>query len=122
TGMKHTKLMLGNGTDIVGGVNPRKDGTTVDFDVPQGLNGQGGTPVSVPVFGSGSEAMEKTGADVSVVFVPPAFAKAAVVEAIDAEIGLAVVITEGIPVHDTAVFWAHAVAAGKKTRIIGPNC
>ena len=85
TGMKHTKLMLADGTNIVGGVNPRKAGTTVDFD---------GT--EVPVFGSVDEAMEKTGADVSVLFVPPAFAKAAVVEAIDAEIPLAVVITEGI--------------------------
>jgi succinyl-CoA synthetase alpha subunit len=69
-----------------------------------------------------SEAMERTGADVTVVFVPPAFAKAAVVEAIDAGIGLAVVITEGIPVHDTAAFWAHACATGNKTRIVGPNC
>jgi succinyl-CoA synthetase alpha subunit len=59
---------------------------------------------------------------VTVIFVPPAFSKAAVVEAIDAEIELAVVITEGIPVHDTAYFWAHAVATGNKTRIIGPNC
>ncbi len=66
--------------------------------------------------------MEATGANVTVIFVPPAFSKAAVVEAIDAEIELAVVITEGIPVHDTAYFWAHAVATGNKTRIIGPNC
>jgi succinyl-CoA synthetase alpha subunit len=115
TGMKHTKLMLGNGTDIVGGVNPRKAGTTVDFDVE-------GATTSVPVFGSVAEAMEKTGADVTVVFVPPAFAKAAVVEAIDAEIGLAVVITEGIAVHDSAGFWAYAKSKGNKTRIIGPNC
>ena len=74
------------------------------------------------MFGSVEEAMKETGADVSVVFVPPAFAKAAVVEAIDAAIGLAVVITEGIPVHDSAWFWAHAVATGNRTRIIGPNC
>jgi succinyl-CoA synthetase alpha subunit len=64
--------------------------------------------------------MAQTGADVSVLFVPPAFVKGAVKEAIDAEIGLAVVITEGIAVHDTAEFWAYA--QGKKTRIIGPNC
>ena len=76
----------------------------------------------LPVFGTVAEAMEKTGADVSVVFVPPAYAKAAVIEAIDAGIALCVVITEGIPVHDTAYFWAHAVATGNKTRIIGPNC
>ncbi|MDI3419763.1 succinate--CoA ligase subunit alpha [Streptomyces luteolus] len=119
TGMKHTKLMLGDGTNIVGGVNPRKAGTSVDFD---------GT--EVPVFGSVAEAMEKTGANVTVVFVPPAFAKAAVIEAIDAEIPLAVVITEGIAVHDSAAFWAYAKSKGAATsaagaagtRIIGPNC
>ncbi|MEU1025042.1 succinate--CoA ligase subunit alpha, partial [Streptomyces sp. NPDC005904] len=122
TGMKHTKLMLGDGTNIVGGVNPRKAGTKVDFDVPQGPNGQGGAPIEVPVFGTVKEAMEKTGANVSVLFVPPAFSKAAVVEAIDAEIPLAVVITEGIAVHDSAAFWAYAKSKGNKTRIIGPNC
>ncbi|MFI6153474.1 succinate--CoA ligase subunit alpha [Kitasatospora sp. NPDC051170] len=110
-GMKHTRRMLASGTQIVGGVNPRKAGTTVDVD---------GT--EIPVFGSVAEAMEKTGADVSVLFVPPAFTKAAVVEAVDAEIPLAIVITEGVPVHDTAAFWAYAGAKGNKTRIIGPNC
>ena len=74
------------------------------------------------MFGTVDEAMKETGADVSVVFVPPAFAKDAMIEAIDAAIGLAVVITEGIPVHDSAWFWAHAVANGNHTRIIGPNC
>ncbi|MFE2099678.1 MULTISPECIES: succinate--CoA ligase subunit alpha [unclassified Streptomyces] len=111
TGMKHTKLMLGDGTHVVGGVNPRKAGQTVDFD---------GT--EVPVFGTVAEAIEKTGANVSVIFVPEKFTKDAVVEAIDAEIPLAVVITEGIAVHDTAAFWAHAGKKGNKTRIIGPNC
>ncbi|MER7843081.1 succinate--CoA ligase subunit alpha [Kitasatospora sp. NPDC096077] len=110
-GMKHTRRMLASGTEIVGGVNPRKAGTTVDVD---------GT--EIPVFGSVAEAMEKTGADVSVLFVPPAFTKAAVIEAIDAEIPLAIVITEGVPVHDTAAFWAYAGSKGNKTRIIGPNC
>ncbi len=110
-GSKHTRRMLKAGTNIVGGVNPRKAGTTVDFD---------GT--EVPVFGSVADAMKETGADVTVIFVPPAFPKGAVVEAIDAGIGLAVVITEGVPVHDSAAFWAHAVATGNKTRIIGPNC
>ena len=108
-GSKHTRRMLAAGTRVVGGVNPRKAGETVDFD---------GT--SVPVFGSVSDAMAETGADVSVIFVPPAFAKGAVVEAIDAGIPLAVVITEGIPVHDSTAFWAYA--QGKQTRIIGPNC
>ena len=111
TGMKHTKLMLGDGTNVVGGVNPRKAGQTVDFD---------GT--EVPVFGTVKEAIEKTGANVSVIFVPEKFTKDAVVEAIDAEIPLAVVITEGIAVHDTASFWAYAGKKGNKTRIIGPNC
>ncbi|AKJ11264.1 succinate--CoA ligase subunit alpha [Streptomyces incarnatus] len=111
TGMKHTKLMLGDGTNVVGGVNPRKAGTTVDFD---------GT--EVPVFGTVKEAIEKTGANVSVIFVPEKFTKDAVVEAIDAEIPLAVVITEGIAVHDSASFWAYAGKKGNKTRIIGPNC
>lgn len=120
TGMKHTKLMLADGTNIVGGVNPRKAGTSVDFDVLS-ETGESST-VEVPVFGSVKEAIEKTGADVSVLFVPPAHAKAAVVEAIDAEIALAVVITEGIAVHDSAAFWAYASSKGNKTRIIGPNC
>jgi succinyl-CoA synthetase alpha subunit len=110
-GQKHTKRMLASGTNIVGGVNPRKAGTTVDFD---------GT--EVPVFGSVKEAIEKTGADVTVIFVPEKFTKDAVVEAIDAEIPLAVVITEGVAVHDTASFWAYAGKKGNKTRIIGPNC
>ncbi|KQV18405.1 MULTISPECIES: succinate--CoA ligase subunit alpha [unclassified Kitasatospora] len=110
-GMKHTRRMLASGTQIVGGVNPRKAGTTVDVD---------GT--EVPVFGSVAEAIKETGADVTVIFVPPKFTKDAVVEAIDAEIGLAVVITEGVPVHDSAAFWAYAGTKGNKTRIIGPNC
>jgi succinyl-CoA synthetase alpha subunit len=108
-GSKHTSRMLASGTAIVGGVNPRKAGTSVDFD-----------GASVPVFGGVAEAMKETGADVSVIFVPPPFAKAAVIEAVDAGIGLAVVITEGIPVHDSTYFWAHA--QGSSTRIIGPNC
>ena len=104
-GTKHTRRMVSSGTKVVGGVNPRKAGSAVD---------------GIPVFATVPEAMERTGADVSVIFVPPAFAKAAVVEAIDAAIPLAVVITEGIPVHDSAWFWAYS--QGKGTRIIGPNC
>ncbi|WP_406103081.1 succinate--CoA ligase subunit alpha [Streptomyces sp. NBC_01003] len=119
-GMKHTRRMLAAGTNVVGGVNPRKAGRSVDFDVPQGLKGHGGTPVAVPVFGSVAEGIAATGADVTVVFVPPVFARAAVTEAADAGIPLAVVITEGIPVHDAVTF--HAYAAAKGTRIIGPNC
>ncbi|SCG54507.1 succinate--CoA ligase subunit alpha [Micromonospora coxensis] len=110
-GMKHTRRMLAAGTNVVGGVNPRKAGTTVDFDGAE-----------LPVFASVADAMKETGADVTVIFVPPQFTKGAVVEAIDAEIPLAVVITEGVPVHDTAAFWAYNVSKGAKTRIIGPNC
>ncbi|WP_062644094.1 succinate--CoA ligase subunit alpha [Streptomyces maremycinicus] len=121
-GMKHTRRMLAAGTNIVGGVNPRKAGRTVDFDVPQSPNGLSGAPVPVPVpvFGSVADGMRETGADVTVVFVPPAFTAAAVVEAADAGIGLAVVITEGVPVHDSVAFVTHAAARG--TRVIGPNC
>ncbi len=119
-GMKHTRRMLAAGTNVVGGVNPRKAGHTVDFDVPQCPQGLGDTPMAVPVFGSVADGMLATGADVTVVFVPPAFAKAAVVEAADAGIGLAVVITEGIPVHDSVAFTSYAKARG--TRVIGPNC
>ncbi|WP_214406102.1 succinate--CoA ligase subunit alpha [Pseudonocardia lacus] len=110
-GTKHSTKMLAAGTNIVGGVNARKAGTTVTI---------GGKDLSV--FGTVEEAIKETGADVSVVFVPPKFAKDAVIEAIDSGIGLAVVITEGIPVHDSAYFWAHACAKGNATRIIGPNC
>src|SRR5690606_4664837 len=110
-GMKHTQRMLTSGTQVVGGVNPRKAGQQVEFE--------GGA--SVPVFGTAAEAMEATGANVSVVFVPPKFAKDAVIEAVDAEIPLLVVITEGIAVRDTAEFWAYARDKGT-TRIVGPNC
>jgi succinyl-CoA synthetase alpha subunit len=108
-GSKHTRRMLASGAQVVGGVNARKAGTKVDFD---------GT--TLPVFASVGEAMAETGANVTVGFVPPAFTKDSVIEAIDAQIPLAVVITEGVPVHDSAAFWAHA--AGSTTRIIGPNC
>ena len=109
-GSKHTALMLASGTHVVGGVNARKAGTTVTHG-----------DVTLPVFGTVAEAMAETGANVSVVFVPPAFAKGAVMEAIDAEMPLVVVITEGIPVHDTAEFFAYSQEKGT-SRLIGPNC
>ncbi|CAL4860697.1 MULTISPECIES: succinate--CoA ligase subunit alpha [unclassified Microbacterium] len=115
-GTKHTALMLKAGTNVVGGVNARKAGTTVTHEKPH--EGE----VALPVFGSVAEAIEKTGADVSIAFVPPAFTKDAMIEAIDAEIPLLVVITEGVPVGDTAEAWAYAKSKGNKTRIIGPNC
>ncbi|GLY36836.1 succinate--CoA ligase [ADP-forming] subunit alpha [Amycolatopsis sp. NBRC 101858] len=110
-GAKHTRRMLAAGTNVVGGVNPRKAGQQVE------ISGR-----SLPVFGSVAESIASAAADVCVLFVPPPFVEDAVVEAVDAGIGLAVVITEGVPVHDTARLWAHAVAAGGRTRIIGPNC
>jgi succinyl-CoA synthetase alpha subunit len=110
-GSKHTARMLASGTNIVGGVNPRKAGQSVEI---------GGK--SLPIFASVADAMAETGANVTVGFVPPPFAKSSVIEAIDAQIPLAVVITEGIPVHDSTEFWAYNLAQGNKTRIIGPNC
>ncbi|NKY55774.1 MULTISPECIES: succinate--CoA ligase subunit alpha [Nocardia] len=115
-GTKHTALMLKAGTQVVGGVNARKAGTTVSH------TDKDGNAVELPVFATVAEAMEKTGADVSIAFVPPKFSKDAIIEAIDAEIPLLVVITEGIPVQDTAYAWAYNVEKGAKTRIIGPNC
>ena len=115
-GTKHTALMLKAGTQVVGGVNARKAGTTVSH------KNAGGNDVELPVFGTVAEAIKETGADVSVVFVPPKFAKDAIIEGIDAEIPLLVVITEGIPVQDSAYAWAYNVDKGQKTRIIGPNC
>ncbi|RAV03695.1 succinate--CoA ligase subunit alpha [Mycolicibacter senuensis] len=112
----HTARMLRAGTQIVGGVNARKAGTTVTHE------DKGGRMIKLPVFGGVAEAMEKTGADVSIAFVPPKFSKDAMIEAIDAEIPLLVVITEGIPVQDSAYAWAYNVDNGEKTRIIGPNC
>ena len=110
-GRKHTNRMLLAGTTIVGGVTPGKSGQQINFN---------GTVV--PVFSKVERAIALTEADVSVVFVPPKFAKAAVIEAVDAGIGLCVVITEGIPVHDSTYFWAYAASKGGTTRIVGPNC
>ena len=115
-GTKHTKLMLKAGTQVVGGVNARKAGTKVSHV------DKDGNDIELPVFATVAEAMKETGADVSIAFVPPAFSKDAIIEAIDAEIPLLVVITEGIPVQDSAYAWAYNVEKGQKTRIIGPNC
>jgi succinyl-CoA synthetase alpha subunit len=108
-GTKHTARMLKSGTNIVGGVTPGKGGQNVEIEGK-----------TLPVFNSVAEAMAATGANASVVFVPPKFAKAAVIDAVDSKMPLVVVITEGIPVHDTAAFYAYA--AEKSTQIIGPNC
>lgn len=105
-GTKHTRRMVASGTNVVAGVTPGKGGQEVD---------------GIPVFNSVQEAVAATGANVSVVFVPPKFTKGAVIEAVDAQVPLCVVITEGVPVHDTASFFQYAQNAGT-TRVIGPNC
>lgn len=105
-GTKHTRRMVASGAKVVAGVTPGKGGQDVD---------------GIPIFDDVATAMAQTGANVSVVFVPPKFAKGAVQEAVDAAIPLCVVITEGIPVHDTAQFFQYSQNAGR-TRIIGPNC
>jgi succinyl-CoA synthetase alpha subunit len=108
-GRKHTQRMLNSGTKIVGGVTPGKGGQVVEF-----------ARAGVPVFNSVGDAVAATGADVTVIFVPAKFTLSAVAEAIEARIPLAVVITEGVPVKDTAEFFALSQASS--TRIIGPNC
>ena len=122
-GRKHTARMLSAGTKIVAGVNPRKAGASVAFDVaplgPGAGDVRAGT-VEIPVHGTVVGAREATGADVSVVFVPPAHARSAIVEAVDAGVRLVVVITEGVPVADTV--YVRAYAAERGARLIGPNC
>jgi succinyl-CoA synthetase alpha subunit len=108
-GRKHTQRMLTSGTKIVGGVTPGKGGQIVEFE-----NG------GVPVFNSVGDAVDATGANVTVIFVPAKFTKGAVVEAINARVPLAIVITEGVPVKDTAEFFT--LSQGSATRLIGPNC
>ncbi len=105
-GTKHTRRMVASGAQVVAGVTPGKGGSDVD---------------GIPVFDDVTAAMAQTGANVSVVFVPPRFTKGAVVESVDAGIPLCVVITEGVPVYDTAQFFQYAQNSGT-TRIIGPNC
>jgi succinyl-CoA synthetase alpha subunit len=109
-GGKHTRHMVADGTNIVAGVTPGKGGQIVEIEGQQ-----------IPVFNSVGEAVIATGADVSVIFVPPRFTKSAVYEAIDALVPLIIIITEGVPVHDSADFYAYSQRKGT-SRIIGPNC
>lgn len=109
-GRKHTQRMIGAGTRIVAGVTPGKGGQAVVFEEDP-----------VPVYDSVEQAKQATGANTSVIFVPAAHTGRAVLEAIEAELDLVVVITEGVPVRDTAEFVAAARRSGK-TRLIGPNC
>ncbi len=109
-GRKHTQRMIGAGTRIVAGVTPGKGGQSVVFEEDP-----------VAVYDSVAEAKEATGANTSVIFVPAAHTAKAVLDAIEAELELVVVITEGVAVRDTAEFVAAARRSGK-TRLIGPNC
>lgn len=105
TGLFHTKQAIEYGTQIVGGVTPKKGGTEIE---------------GVPVFNTVSEAVDTTGATASVIYVPPGLAADAIFEAVDAEIDVVICITEGIPVID--MLKVKRYMEGKKTRLIGPNC
>jgi succinyl-CoA synthetase alpha subunit len=105
TGTFHTEQALAYGTKMVGGVTPGKGGST---------------HIGLPVFNSVAEAVEQTGADASVIYVPPKFAAASIMEAIEAEVPLIVAITEGIPVLDMVK--VKRALEGSKSRLIGPNC
>ncbi|WP_455479394.1 succinate--CoA ligase subunit alpha [Bartonella sp. B23] len=111
TGTFHTEqALIYHGTQMVGGVNPKKGG-----EIWEGSKGK-----TLPIFSSVAEGKEKTGADASVIYVPPAGAAAAIIEAIDAEIRLIICITEGIPVMDMVKVKARLEKS--KSRLIGPNC
>ncbi|GAB2721812.1 succinate--CoA ligase subunit alpha [Paenibacillus thermoaerophilus] len=114
TGMFHTKGGLDYGTQMVAGAVPGKGGTKVDFEL------ENGSTVSVPVFNTVAEAKEATGANASVIYVPPAFAADSIMEAVDADLDLVICITEGIPVLDMVKVKRYM--EGKRTRLIGPNC
>ncbi|MBC2607415.1 succinate--CoA ligase subunit alpha [Pelagicoccus albus] len=108
-GARHARLSIEYGTQVVAGVTPGKGGNTFEH-----------AGVEVPIFNSVAEAAEATGATVSVIFVPPPFAADAILECADAELELAVAITEGIPVRD--MVRVKRAMAGSKTRLVGPNC
>jgi len=115
TGTFHTEQALGYyGTQMVGGVTPGKGGQTWNGTLPDG------SAASLPVFNSVAEARDATGADATVVYVPPRFAGASIIEAIEAEIPLIVTITEGIPVADMVKVKARL--DGSSSRLLGPNC
>lgn len=112
-GTFHTQQAILYGTNMVGGVTPGKGGTTWDGGIVD-------SGMELPIFDTVAAAREKTGADASVIYVPPKFAAAAIVEAIDAEVPLIVCITEGIPVADMVKVKARLEKSA--SRLIGPNC
>jgi len=114
TALFHAKGALDYGTQMVGGTSPGKGGTTVEIQL------ENGTTAKLPVFNTVREAVDATGATASVIYVPPAFAADAIMEAVDAELDLVICITEGIPVLDMVKVKRYM--EGKKTRLIGPNC
>lgn len=114
TGMFHTKGGLDYGTRMVAGAVPGKGGNQVNFSL------ENGTTVALPVYNTVSEAKQETGANASVIYVPPAFAADAIMEAVDADLDLCICITEGIPVLD--MVRVKRYMEGKRTRLIGPNC
>lgn len=114
TALFHAKGALDYGTQMVGGTSPGKGGTTVEIEL------ENGSTAKLPVFNTVREAADATGATASVIYVPPAFAADAIMEAVDAELDLVICITEGIPVLDMVKVKRYM--EGKKTRLIGPNC
>lgn len=114
TGMFHTKGGLDYGTQMVAGAVPGKGGIKVDFTL------ENGSSVQLPVYNTVIEAKEATGANASVIYVPPAFAADAIMEAADADLDLVICITEGIPVLDMVK--VKRFMEGRRTRLIGPNC
>jgi succinyl-CoA synthetase alpha subunit len=124
TGTFHTDKAIAYGTNMVGAVHPSKAGTTAAFEGEtdhSGVPGRGDRyHVDLPIFGSVREAVAETGADASVVYVPPPFAADAIMEAADAGVGLVICITEGIPVTDMVTAKRYVGETG--TRLVGPNC
>jgi succinyl-CoA synthetase alpha subunit len=124
TGQFHTDKAIAYGTEMVAAVHPSRAGSTVVFEGETdhtGIPGRADTyRVEMPVFATMKEAVDETGANASVVYVPPPFAADAIMEAAAADLDLVVAITEGIPVAD--MIRAKRYLAGRKTRLIGPNC
>ncbi len=108
-GARHTRLSIDYGTKVAAGVTPGKGGQFFEH-----------AGVKVPIFNSVADAKKATGASVSAIFVPPPFAADAILEGVDADLDLAVAITEGIPIRD--MVRVKRVMAGRRTRLVGPNC